>query len=84
MYSCSECPASKPDYLLNKDEIYIAVLNGEVKDNYMAYAHSEKEAKERIIEGYFKNKGHTETELNKLDIYITITTLSEKKPFIVY
>ena len=72
---CNECPASKKEYML-KDKnisIYVAVLNGEIKDNYMAIAFSEKEAKQQVINAYFKEKGHTEKDLEKDDIYITIT-----------
>ena len=53
---CNECPASKKEYML-KDKnisIYVAVLNGEVKDNYMAIAFSENEAK-TIVSNESKN-----------------------------
>ena len=56
-----------------KLDIYVATLNGNVKDNYMTIGFSEKSAKQNIIDLYFSEKGHTENELASLNIYISIT-----------
>jgi hypothetical protein len=73
--SCNECPASKPEYKLKQEniDIYVAILNGEVKDNYMTIGFSEQSAKQSIIDLYFSENGHTENELSSCGIYISIT-----------
>lgn len=73
--SCEECPASKPEYLLKRENmsIFVATLNGEVKDNYMAIAFSEKEAKQKVVDAYYGDSVHTEIDLEEDDIYITVT-----------
>ena len=47
-----------------KNNIYVAILTGKLKDNYIAIGSSESEAKERIIEKYFEDTIHTEADLN--------------------
>lgn len=73
--SCNECPASKPEYQLKDKniDIYVSVLNGEVKDNYMSIAFSEKESVQKVIDAYFKESGHTIKDLDDLGIYVTTT-----------
>lgn len=73
--ACNECPASKKEYLLkdNDIDIYVSVLNGEVKDNYMSIAFSEKESIQKVIDAYFKETGHTVAELEECDVYVTTT-----------
>jgi hypothetical protein len=84
MYSCSECPASKPEYAMNGEKVYVAMLNGEIKDNYMSIAFSEKSAKEKLINTYFNEKGHTESDLDKLGIYITIVSFDKKNSVSIF
>ena len=73
--SCNECPASKPEYQL-KDKninIYVSVLNGEVKDHYMSIAFSEKESVQKVVDAYFDESGHTTKDLDDFGIYVTTT-----------
>ena len=72
---CNECPASKPEYQLKDKniDIYVSVLNGEVKDNYMSIAFSEKESVQKVVDAYFGESGHTVKDLDALDIYVTTT-----------
>ena len=72
---CNECPASKPEYQLKDKniDIYVSVLNGEVKDNYMSIAFSEKESVQKVIDAYFKESGHTIKDLDDIGIYVTTT-----------
>ena len=73
--SCRNCPASSPEFLLKEKniDIYVAILNGNVKDNYMVIAFSLMEAKSKILNLYFEDDEHCEGDLNKEGIYITIT-----------
>lgn len=83
---CNECPASKPEYMLKQKNIsiFVCMLNGEVKDNYMTIAFSEEEAKQKIIDTYFKEKNHTEKELDELGIYITVVPFNCGKTVAIY
>ena len=83
---CNECPASKPEYLLKEKHIslYVATLNGNVKDNYMTIAFSQSEAKNKIINLYFKDDKHCEKDLSDNDIYITITEFLNGKTTAIY
>lgn len=63
---------------------FVAILVGEIKDNYMSIGHSEKEAKERIIEKYFKDTEHCENDLNEKEIYIDVLVFDETTTAIVY
>ena len=72
MYPCNECPASKPEYALkeNKIDIYVATLNGDVKDHYMAIGLSSTAAEQNLVNLYFKDKTHTAKDLGE-GLYIT-------------
>jgi hypothetical protein len=54
-------------------DIYVSVLNGEVKDNYMSIAFSEKESIQKVIDAYFGESGHAIKDLGDLGIYVTTT-----------
>lgn len=84
--SCNECPASKPEYLLRdkKIDIYVSVLNGEIKDNYMSIAFSEKESIQKVVDAYFEELGHTVVDLNNLNIYVTTTPFIGGKTINIY
>lgn len=79
--ACNECPASRPEYQLKNwgINIYVAVLNGEIKDNYMTIGLSSEAAVEQIIKAYFGKDGCTEEELNNQGIYINITPFENGK-----
>lgn len=83
---CNECPASKPEYLLRdkKIDIYVSVLNGEIKDNYMSIAFSEKESIQKVVDAYFEELGHTVVDLNNLNIYVTTTPFIGGKTINIY
>lgn len=83
---CNECPASKSEYLLKDKNIsvFVAVLNGEVKDNYMAIAFSRDEVKNKIISLYFKDEDHCEKDLEECGVYITVTEFLNGKTTAVY
>lgn len=81
MYSCSECPASKKSYLLKNLNIFVGVINGEVKDDYMAIGLTKDEAIKNCLFAYFSENGHTEKELEDYGCYITITKFDDKKMY---
>jgi hypothetical protein len=58
---------------LKENSLFVAVLNGEIKDNYMSYGYSEEQVKQRIIDFYYKEGGHSEEDLEREGIFITIT-----------
>ena len=61
--------------------IYVAVLNGEIKDNYMAIAFSEKEAKQQVIDAYYKENSSTLIFYNKMD---TMYYLYQNNTMVLY
>lgn len=72
MNSCSECPASKPEYQLKESgmDIYVATLNGNVKDHYVAIGLSETAAEQNLVNLYYGDKKHTKKDLGD-EVYIT-------------
>ena len=72
MHPCNICPASKPEYKLKEDNIniYVAVLNGDIKDNYMAIGFSQEAAEQNVVNLYFNDNKHSVKDLGE-NIYIT-------------
>jgi hypothetical protein len=73
--SCNKCPANKPEYILKENHIniYVAVINGKVKDNYMAIGLTEENARQNVVNAYFGDTTHNENNLQAVDCYITVT-----------
>lgn len=84
MLSCSECPASKPEYTLTKETLYVGILNGEIKDNFMAVGLTENSVKEKLIKAYFNEDNHTEADLEKIDIYINIISFNKSNSVVIF
>ena len=68
--------------IASKDSVVLILGKG--RDNYMAIAFSEKEAKQQVIDAYFKEKEHTEKELEENGVYITVTSFLNGKTVAIY
>jgi hypothetical protein len=84
MHACNECPASKPEYLLKEKaiNIYVATLNGDVKDHYMAIGLSHSAAEQNLVNLYFNDKKHTAKDLGD-NLYITITAFTNGRTAVI-
>lgn len=60
-------------------DIYVATLEGNVKDNYMSIGTSKDMAVREIIKGYFEEEGYKEKDLEDVGIYIRITSFENGK-----
>ena len=84
--NCNKCVASQPEYMLKEQNIniYVATLQGNIKDNYMAIGFSPEAAIKNVLFAFFKDTNHSEADLVEHGVYVVIVSFEKGITNIVY